>query len=301
MRLIFDVMMQRVWFILLINFLCSCHKSDSGEGVTSDYTDPVKVQVVGYTGNIMEPFISRNGTILLFNNLNGAPENTNLHWASRINDSTFQYVGELSGVNTADLEAVASLDKNNILYFVSTRNYATTLSTIYQGNFVPGSVFNIQIVSGVSKQQAGWVNFDVEVSADGNTLYFVDGQFDQSPNPSSADLVIAQKLGGVFQRLSNSADLLKNINTGALEYAAGISENELELYFTRVSPPINSNSVPQIFVARRKSKNDPFDPPMRIGSINGFAEGATVSLDQRTIYFHKKEGDKFGLYMVRKK
>jgi len=294
-------MMQRVWLILLISFFCSCHKNDSGGGITSDYTNPVKVQVVGYTGNIMEPFISRNGTILLFNNLNGAPENTNLHWASRINDSTFQYVGELGGVNTADLEAVASLDKNNILYFVSTRNYATTLSTIYQGNFVPGAASNIQIVSGISKQQAGWVNFDVEVSADGNTLYFVDGQFDQSGNPTSADLVIAQKAGGVFQRLSNSADLLKNINTSALEYAAGISENELELYFTRVATPINSNSVPEIFVAKRKTKNDPFDAPMKIGSISGFAEAATISPDQRTIYFHKKEGDKFGLYMVRKK
>jgi hypothetical protein len=37
-----------------------------------------------------------------------------------------------------------------------------------------------------------------------------------------------------------------------------------------------------------------------IQSITGFAEGATIAPDQRTIYFHMKENDKFGLWMIRK-
>jgi hypothetical protein len=281
--------------------LTSCHRKGETTAVTQDYTIPIKVQVIGYTGNIMEPFISRDGTTLLFNNLNAAPENTNLHWATRINDSSFQYQGEISGINTSDLEGVASLDRNGILYFVSTRNYPTTLSTIYQCNFANGVASNVQLVRGISKLQPGWVNFDVEVSADGNDLYFVDAKFDQSGNPSSADLVVAQKVADSFKRSSNSSDLMKNINTDALEYAACISEDELEFYFTRVTLPINANSIPEVFVSKRKTKADPFEQPMKIGSITGFAEAATIAPDQRTIYFHRKENNIFQLYMIRKK
>ena len=125
--------MERIRLILILAILFFCHcKKDASSGVTMDYTSPVKVQMIGYSGNIMEPFISRDGHFLLFNNLNAAPENTNLHWATRLNDSTFQYNGEISGVNTADLDAVPSLDMNGILYFVSTRSYTSSLSTIYQ-------------------------------------------------------------------------------------------------------------------------------------------------------------------------
>src|SRR5947199_3457406 len=113
--------MRRICLIFMIAFT-SCNRKSETTAITLDYTNPVKVQVIGYAGNIMEPFISRDGTTLLFNNLNAAPENTNLHWATRINDSSFQYRGEISGINTPDLEGVASLDRNGILYFVSTRN-----------------------------------------------------------------------------------------------------------------------------------------------------------------------------------
>jgi hypothetical protein len=294
--------MKHFYLILFILSFIACHRNnDSSTSVTQDYLGPIKVQVIGYNGNLMEPFISRDGHFLLFNNLNAAPENTNLHWAARINDSTFQYSGEISGINTPDLDAVASLDRNGILYFVSTRNYSTTLSTIYQCNFNAGVASNVQLVKGISKQQAGWVNFDVESSADGNTLYFVDGQFDQSGNPFTADIVIARKVGDSFQRWSGSNQAMKNINTDALEYAACISADELELYFTRLSLPLNSNSVPGVFVAHRKTKNDAFDAPLKIGSISGFAEAATIAPDQRTIYFHMRENGKFQLYMSKKK
>ena len=290
----------RLIFIFAIIFNWHCKKNSSSD-VTMDYTNPVKVQMIGYSGNIMEPFISRDGHFLLFNNLNAAPENTNLHWATRLNDSTFQYNGEISGVNTPDLDAVPSLAINGMLYFVSTRSYATSLSTIYQCNFTNGSTVNVQLVNGVSKHSPGWVNFDVESSADGNTLYFVDAQFDQSGNPSTADLVIAKKTPDSFQRWTASAEVMKNINTSALEYAACISADELELYFTRLAVPINANSNPEIFVAHRQTKNDPFDSPQKIGTISGFAEAATIAPDQHTIYFHKKDNGVFQLYMIKKK
>ena len=156
--------------LLIIIFLFSaCNRNDTKAYQTPaiEFGQPIKVEIQGYTGNIMEPFLSRDGNTLLFNNLNSAPENTNLHWATKINDSSFQYKGEIAGVNTPDLEGVPTLDNDSHLYFVSTRNYASTLSTLYQCNFSNGVATNVQLVSGVSKLQAGWVNFDIEVSADG--------------------------------------------------------------------------------------------------------------------------------------
>jgi len=286
--------------IMLFLLEVDCNRKSGAQQSAIEFTVPVKVIVTGYNGNMMEPFISRDGNTLLFNNLNAAPENTNLHWATRVNDSTFEYKGEVTGVNTTDLEGVPSLDQAGELYFVSTRNYVTTLSTLYQSEFANGIATNVRLVEGLSKMQAGWLNFDVEVSADGSTLYFVDGLFNQSGTPTTADLAIAKKNGSGFQRISNSNSLLQNVNTNALEYAACISVDQLELYFTRVETPITSSSSPAIFLARRQRVDEPFGVPFRIESIRGFAEAATIAPDQKTIYFHMKENDKFGLYMIRK-
>jgi len=292
--------MLTVFFLWLL--LTDCRqKNVQGKTVKIEFNQPVKVRVNGYGGNIMEPFLSRNGSILLFNNLNAAPENTNLHWATRLNDSTFEYKGEIAGVNTTDLEGVPSMDNSDNLYFVSTRNYAATLSTLYQCNLSNGIATNVQLVSGISKLQAGWVNFDVEISADGNILFFVDGFFNQGSIPASADLVIAEKKGLEFQRVANSSSIMNNINTSALEYAACISVDQLELYFTRLDLPITSNSEPEIFVSTRVKSTDPFGQPKKIEEIEGFVEAATIAPDQRTIYYHKKENNKFELYKITKK
>lgn len=284
--------------------LLSCGSSDGqpgGTGQVARFTHPFKVEMIGYDGNIMEPFLSRDGNILLFNNLNSAPENTNLHWATKISNTTFQYNGEISGVNTADLEGVPTMDSSGNLYFVSTRNYETTLSTLYKANFSNGTATNVQLINGVSRLQPGWVNFDVEVSEDGQTLYFVDAQFGLTGNPKTADIVIATKNGTGFQRLSNSSEIMQNVNTDALEYAACISANQLELYFTRVAVPLTAASFPELFISTRPNVNEPFGVPYRIQIIKGFVEAMTIAPDLRTFYFHKKEGTRFVLYMVRRK
>ena len=294
--------MQRLSIFLLF-FLSACNRDNKTGNINPviEFGQPVKVEMIGYSGNVMEPFLSRDGTTLLFNNLNAAPENTNLHWATKINDTTFQYKGEIAGVNTIDLEGVPTLDNAGNLYFVSLRNYATTLSTLYQCNFLNGTATNVQLINGVSKLQPGWINFDVEVSADGQSIYFVDSQFDQTGNPATADLVIARKSNSGFQRLSNSNEIMKNINSSALEYAACISVDQLELYFTRLKVPFTDTSTPEIFVSKRQNVNEPFSTPSKIQSITGFVEAATIAPDQKTLYYHKKENNKYELYLVKKK
>ena len=76
--------------------------------------------IEGYSQDAMEPFISPDGNYLFFNNSNSLPQ-TNLYYATRIDDVTFQFQGEIGGANATGLNAVPSMDVNNIFYFVSTQ------------------------------------------------------------------------------------------------------------------------------------------------------------------------------------
>jgi hypothetical protein len=285
----------------LTAMLVCCKRSESVQPDNTEFGDPISVNINGYSGHIMEPCLSRDGNTLLFNNLNEPGENTNLHWATKINDSSFQFNGELSGVNTVHLEGVPAIDLAGKFYFVSTRHYTDSLSTIFQSDYSNGVVSNTQLVNGISKLRPGWLNFDVDVTVDGNTLYFVDGEFDDQPVPKSADIVIANKTTNGFERLANSNELLKNVNTNSLEYAACISTDQLELFFTRLRLPVTASSLTEIYVAKRLSKNEPFGIPAKIASITGFAEAPTLTPNNKNLYYHKKENGRFVLYMVKKR
>jgi len=293
--------MKPLLLIIGLLFFVSCSKNEDGtESKSFTFGQPQKVTLNGYSDDLMEPFLSRDGKILFFNNLNDPSVNTNLHFARLVDSVTFAYQGELIGVNTSSLEGVASMDNSNRMYFVSTRSYNQTLSTIYRGDYSTDSVTGVQLVSNLSKNLAGWVNFDVEVSHDGNDLYFVDGRFDENGGPYEADLRLAVKRAdGTFERTDNS--ILKNVNTSGLEYAACISADQLELYFTRVDVPISATSVPQIFVATRNFVGEPFNQSYKINEITGFVEAPTISPDDRAIYYHKNENGKFVLYRIQKK
>ncbi len=75
-----------------------------------EFGAPQPVTITGYSGDAMEPFITRDGSILIFNNLNDPPSETDLHWAERIDDLTFAYRGKLQGANSPALDAVATVD-----------------------------------------------------------------------------------------------------------------------------------------------------------------------------------------------
>jgi hypothetical protein len=295
-------MKLKISFHILISlFLLACAKTEPvPQSRAISFGGPQKVQINGYDGHIMEPFLSRDGSILFFNNSNAPDAITNIHYALRLNDLNYNYQGELSGINTSDLEGVPTMDETGKFYFVSTRSYFSTLSSLYTGDYENGAVTDIELIPGLSKNQMGWLNFDVEVSKDGNHLFFVDGRFDENGGPHEANLVLASKnSSGNFERVKGQ-NIFQYINTKDLEYAACISADMLELYFTRVVLPITGQSFPQIFVATRESITDPFSQPYKIENITGFVEAATISPDGIKIYFHKLEEDKYQLYMVEK-
>ncbi len=62
------------------------------------YGDEKQVVINGLTFDAMEPFISYDGSFLFFNNLNDGI-NTKLFIATKVNDSTFNLMGEVNGTN----------------------------------------------------------------------------------------------------------------------------------------------------------------------------------------------------------
>jgi Tol biopolymer transport system component len=291
-------------FLLLLGVSCTVH---AGGGVAvadapeakptfGVFSNPQPVTIQGYSMDAMEPFISPDGNYLFFNNSNSLPQ-TNLYYATRIDDLTFAFQGEIGGVNAAGLNAVASMDRNDTFYFVSTRSYFQTHSTVYWANFSSGSVSNVAIVPGVSKNKLGDINFDQCISPDGSTLYFVDGVFNGGAVPAKASIAIAKRHGDRFQRLNDSARLMREINMNGLNYAPDISKSGLEFFFTRIEgtptmPP------PLIYTATRSSASKPFGKPVKIEAITGFAEAPALSPDEKSLYYHLNVAGTFVIYRV---
>ncbi|HWE86283.1 MAG TPA: hypothetical protein VG267_15175 [Terracidiphilus sp.] len=276
--------------------VASCQRAplpNSPALTSNEFQNPQAVTIEGYSADAMEPFLSRDGKILFFNNLNEPKVNTNLYWAERIDDLHFKYRGEVGGVNTPALEGVASMDRDSNFYFVSNRSYDKTASTLYRAKFAGGALTGVELVPGVSLAKPGIVNFDAEISADGNTLYFVESEFSWHGQPKSARILVARKSGNVFVRDAAASALLQSIDNAQLNYAPATSVSECELLFTRVEP-----GGPAIYVAKRTSKTAPFSAPLKLAVITGFAEAPTLSPDEKALYFHKKENGRFQIFRV---
>ena len=256
-----------------------------------------RVAIRGYAGDAMEPFITRDGRYLFFNNRNDPRIDTNLHYAERVDDLTFDYRGELQGANSPVLDAVPSMDRDGNLYFISTRSYAQTLSTLYRGRFRAGAVSGVELVAGVSLGRRGMLVFDAEISPGGEALFLVDGEFAGGSDPKSADIAVAVREGAGFRRHPASAEFMRNVNTGALEYAPSISADLLELFFTRAQSVAGSVQV-AIYRSYRASREAPFSVPERVAAISGLVEAPSLSGDGRSLYYHKREGSRFVIYRV---
>ncbi len=283
--------------ILILSFISvGCYYTDYKETIYNyEFSNPKRVQIIGYDGDIMEPFISRDGRYLFFNNLNSSEVNTNIYYAEYVNDSTFIFKGEIINANSDYLDAVPTMDTLNNFYFVSTRSYDSTLSTIYHGIFEEGTLSDVSLKKDISSNKGLIVNYDIEITWDGKTAYTVYSRFSPLGFPQTSDIIIFEKNNdGSFTYNDNSYEIMENINTDGFEYASCISKDECELFFTHW----NKEDNPEIYVAKRENKNDIFGIPEKIAAIDGFVEAPALSPDEKKLYYHKKENDKFVLYYV---
>ena len=265
----------------------------SNEKVTQLYTTPQKVKIRGYDGSVMEPFISYDGQVLLFNNAN-TEQDTDLHLARRIGDLEFQYIRVLEETRSDVMEAAPSLDINGRLYFTSLREYFQTKETIFRGQLEGDLVVGIDVIRDqITPARNGLLNMDVSVSPAGDELYISAARFAAGSNtPRESNIQVARQVNGRFMIDRTSAHLFAKVNSDALEYAPAISEDGLELYFTRASQLIAKGSQGgklRIMVARRKNRSAAFEEPRVISAISGFVEAPTLTGDLRYLYYHARD------------
>lgn len=238
-----------------------------------EFINPEPVVIRGHDGFMDEPFISRDGQYLFFN------DPRTIFYAKKITDTTFQFLGQVQGLNTSAIfNGVPSMDKAGNFYFLSTINPRRDHMSIYHGTFNDGMVTNISAVAGIPGNQAGVDGMDQEISADGRILYHTS-----STSTTSTFEIAVRNVDGSFTKLANSDDLLKNINADNNRvYAPDISSDGLELYYTAINP------TPGIHVAKRSSTSEPFGMPRLVATADetvGLREAPSISPDGTRLYY----------------
>ena len=241
------------------------------------FGNEIPVTIIGDTvPDAMEPFISPDGNTLFFNSLNNGTT-TSLYYSTRVNDSTFTFIGPLTGANITNphLDAVASLDSANDFFWVTTRNYPATYHNLFHGIFTGNSVNDTGRVYGtIYIYTPGWLIMDAAINFNGGLLYYANAYFNTcGASPCISQLAIGQKVNdSTYNKLPNSGSLLKNVNdTSYLVYAENVTKDGLELYYTRIK---KSALATEICVAVRNTPTDTFSLPTIIYADPAYIEEA---------------------------
>jgi len=293
-----------IGLLFLVIFSISCKKEAiMNPNIVSKFTNERKVIIIGYSSDAMEPFISKDGNYLFFNNLQGA-NGKELYYAERVDDTTFKFKGEIQGVNSTAVDGNPTMDEQHNFYFISTRNLDTGIKTIYGGIFNNGIVTGLHEINGtINISTPYWINMGVEISKNGNTLFASNAKFNIGDNfPNKGNIQFAIKSGNEFNIPNNETDILANINTdSAIEYAGELSADELELFYSQVT--LSSPPVFKLYYAKREQSNGKFGNPISItepfvGNLNAFVEGPSLSNDGNRLYYHKLDNNVFSIFML---
>ncbi len=284
------------------------------------FASPQPVPIVGLppgAGNIPisieEPFISRDGRFLFFNS--GHREgNKDLHFARRLR-GTWVYRGEIGpGINTPkQVQGNPTMDARGHFYFIDTSVSHMARSGLFDPD--SGHVDGLHELDFLPDREVHFLrqrfsgNMGVEISADGKELYYSRATWDLNlwmpGDILAADILLCVRTGERFVCNEEQARrIMRNINTDALEYAAALSRNGLELFFTRMDRDSirRGRPVSRIMHARRSTRRDPFGRPTEILAIGhqDFVEGPALNADEHWLYYHKRVGGKFRLFRVRR-
>ncbi|MBS7787108.1 PD40 domain-containing protein [Flavobacterium sp. CYK-55] len=289
----------------MLFLLLGCTKEAVKSKSSISFGPELPVTISGLTTAAMEPFISPDGNTLFFNNLNDGI-NTQLFYATRVDEQHFVFVGALSGANqpaSPRLDAVADLDGQGNFYWTSTRDYPAELDNLFRGDFSAGVLSNLERVHGnFNKNTPGWLVMDHGISADGQFLYFNNARFDDAHciGPCETEIGLAQKVNATtFNRVANSEVLLAQVNqTQYINYAPCISADQRELYFTRyLKGSLPSVPLFEVCVALRGSTQEAFAAPKVLFSDAQFIEAPSLTADGQVMYYHKKVGDVYRIMM----
>ncbi|MBA2610498.1 MAG: T9SS type A sorting domain-containing protein [Bacteroidetes bacterium] len=261
------------------------------------------VKINGLAFDAMEPFISTDGNALFFNSINDGTT-TSLYYASKVNDSTFNFIGPVPVVNqtvTPRLDAVASVDSLNNFYWVSTRNYPANSENLQRVRFLTSSYTNFGPLHGnFYIPLPGWIIMDAGINFSGDQLIYCNAFFNGCVNssPCRASLGLANKANdSTFNKDSNTNIIMANVNDTAnyIVYAPALTKDGLELYYTRL---LKNSTQTQIMVATRSNTVTAFSAgSVLIGAPYIVPEAPTLSSDKTKMYYHRKNGALFEIYL----
>jgi hypothetical protein len=293
------------------NFVCQKTSGSSGnvsDSVTVNpvadptaFTTPTPITINGYTGSAMEPFISRDGQFLFFND---SANNKQIYYATRVDDVTFNFVGLVGGnvnIGGSTTQQTPSMDSSNNFYFTSNRSYnpfAGNFETVFGGTFnaATGAVSGVSTMTGISRRTIFWIDMDVGISPDGQNLYYAEAYIPPgSPIPTQTSMAVAAKTSSTtFSKLANSNTIMAKINNSDLNYAPDISPDGLELFFTRFSA-----GSAAMYRATRTSTTAAFSTLQLITAADGYVEGPSLTSDTKRLYYHKQTAtNTFAIYTV---
>ncbi len=252
---------------------------------------PVTIQ--GYSDHAMEPFIARDGETLFFNNRNEPAEETDLHWATRLDDTHFRYRGALGSANSNHLDGVASLARDGTFAFTSLRAFDSGGATIWMGRWTGGAVAGLNLVTALRPGPPPRFNMDGEIAASGAHFYVTDNLWALVGGLRTSDIRVSVRENGRWRRAPEFNSWFAAINTrNALEYAPATNEAETELYFTRLTRPFLRPPRFETFVSVRANATAPFGAPARIDALQGYVEAPTVAPDG-ALYVHAMVNGRF--------
>jgi len=275
--------------------LIQIKEKTKAQNTQGPFVNPILVKIEGYEGDAAEPFVSKDGKYLFFNDYRFKGENRDLHWAIRKTNKVFEYKGRLKNVNTGKIDGVPSLDSKGRFYYISTNKYyaKNNFQSVYSGKFNPkkGSVENIKPHPELSLNKPGWINMDIEIGKEGQLLFGTHTYFTKDTKaPQKSYLFVAQKQDDGKFKIKKNSNIFKNINDPRyVIYAPSISSNGLELYFTRYEIKEGQPTDMTSYMARRPARGKPFKEPKLISAINGeTAEAPSLTKNGQKLYFHKK-------------
>ncbi|MGE0045027.1 MAG: hypothetical protein AB7J28_13635 [Hyphomonadaceae bacterium] len=254
-----------------------------------------RVAIDNYHGDVISPFLARDGRTLLYNNRPDGSASSDLLYAVRVTAHSFRFVGPVLGANSPERDATASMDRAGRFYFVSERAYERTLNTLYTAPFAGGTIGELRAVTGLETREGNRIIADAEISGDGRSIYFSDALRFGGDFVWEADLHVARRYGvGVFARDNRSRAIFARINTPDLEYAPALSVDEREIYFTRRSRmPF---SAPIIMRAARGDPRIAFGAPADL-RLDGWVESPSVAADG-SVYFSRREDGEYRLWRL---
>ena len=270
--------------------------------VTPIYGNDIKVTINGFTLDAMEPHISPDGNALFFNSLNSGGT-TSLYYAAKVNDSTFNLVGLMPVVNetvTPYLNAVASVDTADNFYWVSLRGYPSNINNLHRVKFgIMGPTNFGRVYGNFNYNSPGYLIMDAAISYEGDYLYYCNAYFNSCAfgMPCSSRMGVAQKVNdSTFNYLPNTNSIFANVNdTTYIVYAPFVTPDGLELYFSRALIGVPQTEV---CVSVRSNTLSAFSTPTTmITSLNNVPEAPTLTTNKNVLYYHKKSGGIFNIFM----